>query len=200
MGSPHPSFFSPSLGLLILNTNPILRSGFILKCRSLLVSFSWLWLSPSFLPTAQTVEAANSGVFSVFLVKVYVLTCDLVGAVKTAVFPPGVQRTLPSHLPVKTAPTTGRGMMDWTVVLLTSRPIPPLPLSAITVGTGPTTLSVATLPRPLPIRPTHPTHLANLEGILMIQGTNVLPPRSASSVLVFLPLVPKVSLLALFPA
>lgn len=137
-----------------------------------------------------------------------VLTCDLDGIVKTSAFPTEAQTILPVHPQVKTAPTAGRGIMDWAVALLTSQPTTPLPLSAATTGSGPTALTAAILPRPTPLPLTHPLHLVNPESLLVMMmtslamgaGTNAFPPRNASTALVTSPLALKASLLALFPA
>ena len=151
------------------------------------------------------------------------------GVVKTAVSPMEDQRILPALLPARTVPTTGLGTMDSAAVPLTSsRPVIPLPLSAAMGGTGPTTLFVATLPRLLPTLLTHLSRLVNPETVMTItramarvaktatttttttttrvttdttvMDTNASPPRSVNTALVTLLRVPKVSLLALFPA
>jgi len=130
------------------------------------------------------------------------------GAVRTAVFPAEDQAILPARLPAKTAPTTGRGTRDWAAVLLTSsHPVTPLLLSATTTGSGPTTLSAATLPRPLPTLPTHPHRLVNPMTVTMTRrmvktarGTNASLPRSVSTAPVTLQLALRASLLALFLA
>ena len=136
------------------------------------------------------------------------LTCDLDGIVKTAASRTEDPVTHPVHLPAKAAPTAGLGTMDWAAVLLTSQPITPLPPSAVMAGAGPTTPFAATLPRLILTPPTHPLRLINPESLRVTTtiknpvgttGTNAFPTESASTGLAPSPLVPKVSLLALFP-
>lgn len=117
--------------------------------------------------------------------------------------------THPVRLPAKAAPTAGRGTMDWVVVLLTSRPITPLPLSVVMGGAGPTTLSAATHPRLILTRPTHLLRPISPESLRVTttttspvgtRGTNAFLTGSASTGLATSPLALRVSLHALFPA